>query len=409
MFTRFSGLWHHRDFLKLWFGESVSLFGSQVSILALQLTAVLILHANAAQIGLLGAAEYAPLLLLSLFVGVWVDRLPRRFLLLVSDIGQAVLIGSVPVAFLLGFLRIEYLYTVAFLTGCFSVVFGIAYQSYLPELVEGESLLEGNSKLEASRAVAGIAGPSVAGMIIQVLSAPLALFVDAASFLVSAICLKWIRVPAPASRASKAQLSIWKQIAEGLQAILKHPLLRAIAAYSSTLNFCWSIIFTVYTLYAVNELHFSSTLLGIVLGVGGLGGLLGAIIAERLARWCGLGPTLLATALLASAGALLTFIAHGSLLVALPLLVTGQFLMGISTTVYNVNQISLRQAITPAALQGRVNATIRFLAGGSAPLGSLVGGLLGTLIGERATLLFGAIGISLAFGWLFFSPIRHLR
>ncbi|GHO70487.1 MFS transporter [Ktedonobacter sp. SOSP1-52] len=377
-------------------------------MLALQLTAVLTLHANAAQLGLLGAAEYAPLLLLSLFAGVWVDRLPRRLLLLISDIGQAALMGSVPVAFLLGLLRIEYLYAVAFLAGCFAVVFGVAYQSFLPELVKGEDLLEGNSKLEASRAVDEIAGPSLAGVIVQVLSAPLALFIDAASFLMSAICLKWIRIQA-APMASKERPSIWKQIAEGLQTILKHPLLRAIAAYSSTLNFCWSIISTVYTLYAVNELHLSSTLLGIALGVGSLGGLLGAMIAERFARWRGLGPALLATALLASAGALLTPLAHGPLLVALSMLIAGRFLEGISATIYNVNQISLRQSTTPTTLQGRVNATIRFLAGGSAPLGSLVGGLLGTLVGVRPTLLLGAIGVSLAFGWLFFSPIRQLR
>ncbi|GER90003.1 MFS transporter [Dictyobacter vulcani] len=360
---------------------------------------------------MVGAAEYAPLLLLSLFAGVWVDRMPRRRLLLASDVGQAVLIGSIPILFLQGLLHIEYLYGVAFLAGCFAVIFGIAYQAYLPELVSTEHLVEGNSKLAASEAIAEVAGPSIAGIILQILSAPLALFVDAASFLVSAICLTWIgkRPDPPVIRQQQSSPSIWKQIFEGLQRISQHPQLRAIAGCSSTLNFCETAILTVYTLYVINELHLSAVLLGLVLGIGSIGGLAGALLADRCTRRYGLGPVLLMSILLSGVGTVLAPLAHGPLFITVPLLIAGRFMIGFATSIYNINQISLRQITTPQSLQGRVNATIRFLAGGSVPLGALVGGASGMVIGARATILLGAIGITLSFCWLFFSPVRHLR
>nr|WP_211326213.1 MFS transporter [Thermosporothrix hazakensis] len=282
----------------------------------------------------------------------------------------------------------------------------MAYYAYLPELVPEGHVVEGNSKLEASQAVAEIAGPSLAGAIVQWLSAPLALVLDAASFLVSALCLLWVRAREGAPVAPGKHPSIWKQIAEGFRVIVERPVLRAIAGCSSILNFFETILSTLYTLYVVNELHISAALLGVILGVGSVGGLLGALIATRVARWKGIGPALLLTTVMSMVGALLLPLAQGPMVV--PLLIVGRFLMGMSATIYNVNQLSLRQMTTPTVLQGRVNATIRFLAGGSVPPGALLGGLLGTWLGLRTTLILVVARIGIAFVWLLCSSVRGM-
>src|SRR6266581_5807108 len=224
-----SGLWRQPDFVRLWTGHTISRFGSEISQLAIPLTAALVLNASAFQMGLLGTFEFAPFLLLSLFAGVWVDRLRRQPILIVADIGRAVLLGSIPLAAVLGVLRIEQLYVVGVCTGVLTVFFDVADQSYLPALVSREHLVEGNSKLEVSRSVAQIAGPGVAGALVQLITAPMAVLVDALSFVASVISLLFIRVREPAPvRNDGPTGSIWSELREGLAVVLENPLLRSI-------------------------------------------------------------------------------------------------------------------------------------------------------------------------------------
>ena len=409
MSPKFTGLWRQPDFLKVWAGETVSLFGSQVSLLAIPLTAVLVLQATPAQIGLLTAAETAPLLLLSLFAGAWLDRMLRRPVMIISDCALALLSGSIVLASWWGILSIGYLYVVSFFIGIFSVLFAVAYQAYLPALVETEFLLEGNSKLETTRALAEISGPAIAGGLIQLVTAPIAIGVDAVSFLVSALGLGLVRKPEPRPARSDAKPNIWREIGEGLRELLSNPVLRAFVLCNVITNFFDNIIATLYALYLVRELGFSPALLGVVLGVGGIGGLLGALLATRISHRLGFGPTLLWTNICFGVGSLLVPLAGGPLIWAVPLLIVSQFIKSMVNLIYNIGQISVRQAITPHRLQGRVNASMRFLAGGTVPFGALVGGLLGTVVGLRATLLVGAIGVCLSTLPIFFSPVRRLH
>jgi MFS family permease len=407
--SRFTGLWRHPDFLKLWAGQTISLFGSQVTLLALPLTAVVALDATPAQMGLLGAAEFAPFLLLGLFAGVWVDRLRRRPLMIAADLGRAALLGSIPAAAFSGVLRMELLYAVGFLVGVLTVFFDVAYQAYLPSLVRREELVEGNSKLEVSRSVAQIAGPGVAGGLVQAITAPVTLVVDALSFLVSAASLGIIRVPEPAPAPREHGRNIWAEIAEGLQVVLGNPLLRSIAGCTATSNFFSNVLFAVYVLFVTRELRIEPAVLGLIFSIGSVGALLGALLAGRIAQQFGLGPTIAWVPCVGAPGGLLVPLASGSRELAIPLLVVSQFLIGLTGPIYNVNQVSLRQAITPDRLQGRMNASMRFIVWGTLPLGSLLGGALGERFGLQSALLVGAVGVLLAPLWVVFSPVRNLR
>jgi MFS family permease len=406
----FGGLWRHTEFVKLWAGQSISLFGSEISQLAIPLTAALVLNASPAQMGLLGAFEFAPFLLLSLFAGVWVDRLPRRPILIVADIGRAILLGSIPVAALLDMLRIEQLYLVGILSGALTVFFDVANQSYLPVLVNREHLVEGNSKLEMSRSVAQITGPGVAGALVQLVTAPLAVAVDAASFVASVICLLFIRAaePPPVQHADGPS-SIWGELREGLAVVLGNPLLRSIAGCTGTSNLFHNAMFAVYVLYVTRELGIGPALLGLILAAAGPGALLGAVVAGRVAARFGLGSTIIGSALIGAVASLLVPLATGPTVALAGTLMLAQFVGGITNPVYNINQVSLRQAITPDRLQGRMNASMRFLVWGTIPIGALLGGALGEVFGLWPTLLAMSVCGLLAPLWIVFSPVRALR
>ncbi|HEX5502891.1 MAG TPA: MFS transporter [Thermomicrobiales bacterium] len=411
--TRLEGLWRHPDFLKLWGGQTISVFGDQIALLALPLVAVLTLNAGAVEMGILGAAERAPFLLVGLFAGVWVDRLRRRPILIGADAGRALLLGSIPAAALLGALTVHYLYVIAFLVGILTVFFDVAYQSYLPVLVSRERLVEGNSKLEVSNSVATIAGPGLAGALVQLLSAPLALLADALSFVVSVVSLLWIGAPEPAPRpadaADGARAGLWREIGEGLRVVLGNRLLRAIAGCTGTSNLFGSMMFAVFVLYATRDLGLSPALLGVVLAAFGPGGLLGALLAGPAARRLGVGPAIVGSIAVGGVAGLLVPLAAGPAAVTVPLLMAWGFVSGVTTPIYNITQVSLRQQITPDRVQGRMNATMRFIVWGTMPIGALAGGFLGQFIGLRPTLLVGAVGSLLAILWVFFSPVRALR
>ena len=410
---RFSGLWRHPDFLKLWVGQTISVFGTQITLLALPLTAVLMLDASAAQMGLLGAAERAPFLLVGLFAGVWVDRLRRRPILIGADLGRAALLGWIPLAAAFGWLRIEHLYVVGFLAGVLTVFFDVAYMAYLPALVRREQLVEGNSKLEVSNSVAMIAGPGLAGGLVQLVTAPVAIVVDALSYLGSALSLAFIRRPEPAPRAVGARpvgpQGFWGEIGEGLRVVLGNPLLRAIAGCTGTSNLFSNVLFTVFVLYATRELGIGPAALGLIFAAVGPGSLLGALLAGPLARRFGLGPTIVGSIFVSGVSAFLIPLAGGPPAAAIALLAAASFLGGLGGPVYNISQVSLRQAIVPGRLQGRMNATMRFLVWGTMPIGSLLGGFLGETVGLRPTMLVGALGMTLTTLWVLLSPVRALR
>lgn len=404
---KLSGLWRNADFLKLWAAQSVSLFGSEVTLLALPLIAALALRATPAQMGLLAAAGQAPFLLFSLFTGVWVDRVRRRPLLVAADLGRAVLLLSIPVAALLGVLHISQLYVVAFAVGSFSVIFEVAHFAFIPAILRREQLVDGNSKLQISYSVAESAGPGVAGMLVQLLSAPLAVLLDVISFLVSALFLRSIRVVEPQPVQSPANKHVWQEIGAGLRALLGHPLLRPIILTGITSNIFLYGLTAVYVLYATRDLGITPLVLGLVFAAGGLGAVPGAILSRRVVQRYGVGPTIIGGWMLEGLALLLVPLAAGPWSVAL--LVVSQVLRGVSGTIANIHQWSLRQAVTPDELQGRVTASHRFLVYGAMPFGSLMGGLLASAIGLRPTLLICAVGVTLAPLWAVWSPLRKLR
>lgn len=409
MRPRLTGLWHHTDFVKLWIAQTASVFGSQITLLALPLTAAITLRATPAQMGLLAAVRYMPHLLIGLFAGVWTDRVRRRPLMIVADVGRGILLALIPLAAVTDVLRIEHLYVIAFLVGILTVLFDVAYQSYLPSLVQRDHLLEGNSKLEMSRSAAEVAGPGLAGGMTQLVTAPVTIALDSLSFFVSALFLRSIDGPEPAPAQPRGRGSIWSDIGEGLRAVVSDPLLRSIAVATGISNFFSNVLYAVYILYLTRELHMAPGLVGIIFALGSIGFLPGAILAARSSQRYGLGPTIVGAAILVSVGSMLIPLADGPLTVAVPLLVLAELSISLALPVYNVNIISLRQAVTPDRLLGRVNASTRFIVTGAMPLGSLVGGALGELTTIRVALLTGALGTSLAVLSLLISPIRTLR
>ncbi|HEX9988009.1 MAG TPA: MFS transporter [Chloroflexia bacterium] len=404
-----AGLWRNPDFLKFWVGQSISFFGSEVTALALPLTAVLILQATPAQMGSLVALRNLPFIFVGLLAGVWVDRMRRRPLLIGADLGNALLLGSIPAAYIFGWLSMEHLYVVTFLAGTIFVISMVAYQSFIPSLVQRQQLVEGNSKLEVSSSVAGIVGPGLAGVLVQLVTAPIAILVDGASFLVSALFLGSIRTPEPPPIPHDQQRNVWGQIAEGMRRVIANPLLSALVRCGATHNFFSRMMEALYVLYLVRELGIDPLLLGVILACGGPGALAGALLAAPAAKRLGLGPTIVWMQVLTGVARLCIPLAGGPLPVTVGLLMLGEFLLGVARPIFNVNQVSLRQSITPDRLQGRVNATMRFIMWSVTPVGALVGGVLGSIISLRTTLLLAATGVLLAFLWVYFSPLRSLR
>jgi MFS family permease len=405
------GLWRHRDFLKLWSAETVSQFGTQVSLLAIPFVAVLVLDATTFEVAALGVVEFLPFMLFTLPAGVWVDRLRRRPILIAGDFARAALLVSVPVAYVLDVLTLGQLYVVGFLVGTCTVCFDVAYQSYLPSLVEREQIIDGNSKLEISRSAAQIGGPGLAGVLVQAVTAPYAILVDAASFLGSGLFLLGIRKheePVRVAAADGQRTSLWTELKEGLRFVLGNPNLRAQAGCTATSNFFSNVSFAVLIVFLVRKLGLSAGVIGLALSLGSVGSLMAAFTAMRISGRFGIGPTTIAVGLLwGPAILLIAFAPAGN--AAIPFLVAGQLLLGFAVVVYNIVQVSYRQAICPPRLQGRMNSVMRFMVWGTIPLGGLVGGVLGSSIGLRETIAVGAVGGGLSFLWILLSPQRHLR
>ena len=403
---RRGGLWHHSGFRRLWIGETVSQFGTMVSQLALPLVAILVVHASAFDVGMLTALQTVAFAVLSLPVGAWVERMRFRWVLIVNDLVRAAALGWVPLAQLLGVLTIGQLYAVALVTGVSTVFFDVAYQSYLPELVGRELLVEGNAKLQASESVSQIAGPSLGGLLIQALTAPYAVLVDALSFLWSAgyVTAIDVRPPRP-ERAPDRHLR--REIGEGLRFVLGNRMLRAIAMCTGSFNLFSSMTLAVFYLLLARDLHLSPGVIGLLTSTSAIGGLVGALLASRLADRVGQGPAIwIAAAAVGPCGFVAPFVHRDW---TLGLLALAEIAMSMGNVVYNITQVSFRQGLCPPGLLGRMNATMRFLVWGTMPVGGFLGGVLGSTIGVRATLLVAAVGGSLAFLPVFLSPLRRAR
>ena len=401
-----ASLWRHREFLTFWTGSAISAVGSGVTALAVPLIAALTLAATPWQMGLLSAAGSAPILLVGLFAGVWVDRVRRRPLMIATDLGRAALLLIVPLAAVTGVLRIEILYAVLLLCGTLTVLFDVANLSFLPTLVSADRLVEGNTKLQSTSAAAQVAGPSLGGVLVSLMTAPFALLVDALSFLLSAAFIARTRVAEAAPETRGA--GVVREIAEGVRVVIGHRMLRALAGCSATTILFGHVFLAVYVLYMTRVLGLSAVGVGLVFATGGVGSLAGSVVAEPLARRFGPGPAMIGAQVAFGLTGMLVPLAVLVPSWALPMIVASEFAQWMAVLVYYVNAISVLQAITPDRLQGRVNATMRFLAGGANPIGAVIGGALGGVLGVPLTLVAASFGMLLSSLWLLLSPVRAL-
>ncbi len=409
MKIRLGGLWRHRDFLRLWSGQTISVFGSLTTRLALPFTALIYLDARAYQVALIGSSDVLAGICFGLFAGVWADRLRRRRIMIAADLGRVAIIGSVPLAAAFGVLRVEQLYAVAFLAGILTTFFDVAYQTYLPTLVGEDELVEGNSKLAASAAVAEFGGFSLAGWLVQLVTAPGAMAVDAVSFLASAVSLASIRQPEPVPPPPGERQSVRLEIIEGVRALAGDRILRALALSWVAFSAASGVFSAVFVLYVTRNLGFSPGVQGVIYGVGGVTSLFGAVFADRCRRRFGAGGAMILGLVLGGAGMALIVGAPPSILgVAAAVLVAQQVISDPGWAVYEINAVSLRQAVAPERMLGRVNAATRF-AGLTAMLASsLAAGVIASAISPRLALACGAGAMFVSALVLALSPVRHV-
>jgi predicted MFS family arabinose efflux permease len=367
------------------------------------------LGATAGQMGVLRAAETGPILVVGLFAGVWVDRLRRRPILVAADLGRAVLLLAIPVAAWLDVLRIELLYAVGILAGTLTVGFDIARQTYATAVVGRDQLVDANSKLMVSASGAEVAGPGLAGGLVQLLGAPATVLLDAVSFALSALLIGRIRTPEPAPPPRPTRPSIRRDIAEGLRRVRRDPILRTLAGATGTGNIFENALSAVLVLYMSGDLGLRPGAIGLVLAAGSVGYFLGAFLPAWTARRFGLGRAITGSMVVVWFSELLYPLAAGPTAVAVPLLVAALFLGGLAGPSYDINQFSLRQAITPDHMLGRISASMRLIIRGAVPIGALLGGLIGERFGLRAVMVFGAFGGLSSLLWLWRSPVPSLQ
>jgi MFS family permease len=400
-------LWRHRDFLNLWGAQATSIFGSELASLAYPLTAILILEATTFQMGVLQACGGAAGVLVGLFAGVLVDRFRRKPILIVADLGRAFLAATIPISFAFGVLRIEQLYVVGFLAGAFNILSMVAGMAFLPSLVEREQLVEGNSKLGTTESAALIAGPGLSGALVQIMTAPVAIIIDAVSFVASAFFV-W-RIRAPEIIEKKARRGVWTEIGEGLRFVYGNPILRPLAESIALYFFFRQIVLALFTLYAIRVLGLEPLPLGVIFSALGFGFLLGALTVKPITNRFGIGRTMIAANLINIFALALVPLATGTTAFVLSLLIVSHFLHAFGVQINGINLMSVRQAITPNHLQGRMTASFRFVNVGMMMFGSLIAGGLGEWIGLRETLAIGAAGMLIPFLRLLFSPVWNFN
>lgn len=403
-----TGLWLHGDFLKLWTGETVSVFGDMVGNSALAFTAVLVLHANALQIGMMAAVHLVPDVFLGLVAGVWIDRLRKRPLMIIADVGRFASLLTIPIAYAFDVLTIGQLFVVSFSVGTFEILFDVSYQAYLPTLVEKDNILEGNSKMAASASVAEVAGFGVSGWMVQILTGPYAVLADAFSFLASAGALIAIGKPEPEPRPAEGREGVRKEILEGGRTIAHSPILRSTLIAHDISGFAFRMFGAVFLLYTAGELGFDPGVLGMTWAVGGVASFIGATFAGRVAARLGLGPALMLGLSSMGVAMLLIPAAHDASIIALALMIGSQFGDGLYM-VWQVNHQTLKQSITPPELLGRVSSGFRVSNTVAMLLGALAGGVCGEVIGLRMTLVAASLVMIASGLWLVVTPVWGMR
>lgn len=401
-------LWRNADFLKLWSGKTVSAFGSQISTTAISLAAILTLQASAAQLGLLGALASVPALLLGLPAGVWADRTRRRPVMIVTDLLRAAALATVPLAALLGVLGFAQLTLISVVVAALTVFFEVADNAFLPTVIAREQLVDGNSKLGVSDSLAEIGGPAIGGVLVQAIGAPFAILVDAASYLISALVLARIRAVEPAIPQAAQAPAMRREIGEGLRAVLHNRLLLPLLAALAVFNLLGGFFGALYSLYVVRNLELPPALLGVLISAGGVGALIGAASAGRVTQRLGIGPALISGLAVHSICSLLTPLAAGAPSQISAILLFSQIAGDTTLMIFFIDALSLRQAVAPDRLLGRVNASFTVVMAAVSPVGFLLGGLLGEAIGVRPTLFISALGSWIAVLILLCSPVRKL-
>jgi MFS family permease len=422
-----SSLWHHANFLKLWASDTISQFGTQFSGFAIPFTALL-LTKDPVAFGILNACGFLAFPLFALFIGVYVDRHHRRRIMVLSNVGRGISLAVVPLAAVTGILAMlgmPLLYVVTFMVGLLTVFFDVSYQAILPSLVDRSQLVEGNSKLEWSRSGAQVIGPGMAGLVVQAVFPPFALAIDATSYMASSSFLSRISQEETISPSNR---SVLHDLKEGLAVVIHDSRLRMIAGATATSNFFSNALFPIVFLYLVLHLGFTASMIGAIFSVGAIGGLFAAIVlSSKMTRMFGVGPIIVLAMLLGGLGTIPYYVANPSFattvfgVVPIPwigsfrldlnvvLMMIGSFVTSIGVVLYNINQVSLRQSIVPRRLQGRMNASMRWIVWGTIPAGAVSGGFLGAILGLKEAILIAVVGGILAFLWVFFSPVRSLE
>lgn len=401
-----SGLLRDHDFRRLFEGDLASQLSTQILSVALPLVAVVALDAPELQVGLLTALSTAAFLVVGLPAGAWVDRMRRRTVLIVTDIGRAAALATIPVAWWADALTIWQLYAVAAGVGVLTVFFDVAYQSYLPFLVGRENLVEGNARLEAIRAITQLGGPTAAGWLVQWLTAPFAIITNVAGFAASAWRVAHIRKREPRPEPEPGA-RLGTEIAEGLRFVLGNRLLRSIAMCTGSYNLCTSTFMAMEMVFFARILELSPAMIGLFFSIGAGGGLAAAVVTDRLTGKLGQGPLIWMSVAFTAPFTLAVPLAEPG--VRFWLAAVAWSVVSFGTVAYNVAQVSFRQRLTPDALLGRMNATMRFLVWGTMPLGGLLGGALGATLGARNTLFIAAVGCSCAFLPVLLSPLRRMK
>ncbi|WP_323138500.1 MFS transporter [Streptomyces sp. NBC_01571] len=402
-----SSLWRDVDFRRLWTGQTASQLGEHASLVVLPLFAVLTLHAGAGRLGVLRAVGQAPILLLSLFVGAWVDGWRTRTTMVLTDVGRALALGGAAVAVLFGRLGLPALLGLAFAIGALSVFFDVAYQASLVRLVERDHLVRGNSALEGIRSAAQIGGPALGGALVS-LSAPIAAAAGALFFALSFLSIRGIRRIESIPERPERPPRVWQRIHEGLRFVVGDTALRTVCLASACFQFSFAAMMTVYLLFLPRELHLSGTVVGLALAAVGPGALLGSVLAARLPSRFGHGPVLVSAAVVGDGAFLCVPALHGSSAPTVATLLAAGFVFGTGGQLVNVTVMAVRQAVTPDGMQGRAAATITFVGMGLTPLGSLLGGFLAEAWGLRSSLLVTAGGMLLSPAVMALSPLARL-
>ena len=403
-----SPLLRETDFRRFWFGQTISVFGDKVTQLGLPLVAVLVLGADATQMGTLLAVGLLPHLLFSLPAGVWLDRVRnRRRLMIGADIGRALLIASIPIAHIAGVLTVAQLYVVGFLAGSLAVVFDISWNTLLVAVVRREAFVEANALFSGSRALAFVGGPPLAGALVQALTAPIALVADALSFVGSAFYLGRIRAPEPPIEI--VEESIRTRLTSGLLFIFRDPIMRPILLSVATINLFNFGFQALFILYVTTTLGVAPGILGAALGAGALGGVIGALVATRIGRRLGLGGAYALGCIVFPVPLVLVPLVRGPSEAVLVMLFATEFLAGLGVQILDINVGAVLAARTPDAIRARSGGAFRFVNFGIRPIGAFVGGLLGGVIGVRETLFVVTIAASVGVLWLIGSPIPGLR